>query len=197
MLKQPLPSAAKSWPEPGQWTYDDWLLLPDDGTRYEIIDGELFMTPPPSVAHQTTSGNLHFAMQRFVRERNLGRVLAAPLGVHLPGQPVPFQPDIVYVAEHQQAIISAQYIEGVPDLLVEILSPSNWPYDRKEKFRVYQEASVPELWLVDYRNKTVEVFAWEGGEYVLQQGVLGTGDTVRSRALAGFTVPVIEIFRDV
>ncbi|MBM3127264.1 MAG: Uma2 family endonuclease [Chloroflexi bacterium] len=184
------------YPEQGQWTYDDWARLPDDGTRYEVIDGELFMTPPPAIAHQYSLDGLLFAMTSFVKARRLGRVISSPVGVRLPAQPVPLEPDIVFVSAARKSIIAEKYIEGVPDLVVEILSPSNWIYDRKEKFQVYRAAGVPEYWIVDYRAKTVEVFVFEKGDYALL-GKWGLGETALSRALDGFQVAVAEIFQDI
>jgi Uma2 family endonuclease len=117
------------------------------------------------------------------------------VGVQLPNEPVPLQPDIVFVSTAHQALIGKQYIEGVPDLVVEILSPSNWTFDRKEKFQVYQAAGIPEYWIVDYRAKTVETFTLEEGEYVLVRKA-ETGEMVTSRAMAGFQVAVADVFRD-
>ncbi len=185
----------RQWLEQGQWTYEDWERLPDDGNRYEVIDGVLYMSPPPSISHQTASGSLLFAITQHVRRRNLGRVFAAPTGVRLPGHPVPFQPDIFFISAERRAIIGKQYIEGAPDLIVEILSPANWPYDRQEKFTVYQSAGVPEYWIVDYRARTVEVFALEEGEYPLL-GKWREGASAGSRILPGLQIDVAEVFRD-
>lgn len=189
------PTVAYQYPEQGKWTYDDWARLPDDGTRYEVIDGVLFMTPPPTTLHQFSIVHLLYEMTAFVKAKHLGWVLASPIGVRLPTQPVPFEPDIVFVSRAHKSIIQEQYIEGVPDLVVEVVSPSNWIYDRKEKFLVYQTAGVPEYWIVDYRAKTIEVFYWERGEYVLL-GKWCTGETAASRVLDGFQVRVDEICRD-
>lgn len=136
-------------------------------------------------------------MSYHIDEHDLGFIYSAPIGVVLPNQSVPLQPDIVFVSKANTGIIGRQYIEGVPDLVVEILSPSNWPYDRREKFRIYEEAGIPECWLIDYRAKTAEPFLLENGEYALTQGILHTGDTVRSRVLTGFQIAVRDIFRDV
>jgi len=76
-------------PEQGQWTYEDWLQLPDDGFRYEILDGVLHMAPPPTTSHQTAVTDLSRHFGNFVAEHKLGRLLVAPCGVRLPGQPVP------------------------------------------------------------------------------------------------------------
>jgi Uma2 family endonuclease len=192
------PSVALPWqpPEQGKWTYADWSRLPDDGTRYEVIDGELYMTPPPAISHQMSLTNLLDALRAFVRERNLGIVLPSPIGVHLPTQPVPVEPDIVYVSAAHKSIMGKEYIEGVPDLVIEVLSPSNWIYDRKEKYQVYQTARVPEYWIVDYRAKTIEVFVLEQGAYALLDK-WGVGDDAASRVLDGFQVSVADIFRDI
>lgn len=196
MKKSSASFAERAWPVQGHWTFQDWLQLPDDGYRYEIIDGELYMTPPPAIAHQYSSNRLATGMTNYVDKKSLGLVLTAPIGVHLPTQPVPFEPDIVFISKSRKEIIGEKYIEGVPDLVVEILSPSNWPYDRQTKFEVYREAGVPEYWIVDYRKKTIEVFVLDAGEYVLQKGILGLGEVAESLAIPGFQIQVAEVFRD-
>jgi Uma2 family endonuclease len=195
MASSPKLSVTKEWPEQGQWTYEDWERLPEDGWRYEVIDGVLHMTPPPSMAHQDTSNNLAFALTEHVKKNGLGRVYTAPTGVRLPEQRVPLQPDIFFISAERKSIIGSQYAEGAPDLVVEILSPSNWSYDRKEKFLLYQEAGVPEYWIVDPRMKTIEVFLLDDGEYVLT-GEWGMGDVATSNVIAGFQVPVADVFAD-
>ena len=193
-LRTKLPPQPSTWPpEQGQWTYEDWLRLPDDGFRYEVLDGVLYMVPPPSVRHQRVSHNLQLALGNFVRQRRLGTVLSAPCGVRLPGQPVPVQPDILFVHADRRHIIGEEYVEGTPDLVVEILSPSSWLYDRKEKFLAYQAAGVQEYWIVDPRACTIEVFTLEGQTYALQ-GKFGPGERAPSQVLAGFEVAVDEVF---
>jgi Uma2 family endonuclease len=187
--------AKSDWPEQGRWTYEDWLALPSDGSRYEVIDGELFVTPAPSIAHQTVALNLAMPLRQYAAGHG-GRVFAGPVDVRLPTQPVPLQPDLVYVSKDRSGIIGTQEVAGVPDLVVEILSPSNWPYDRTQKLAVYRAAGIPEYWIVDYREKSVEVLVFEDGEYVLASQ-WGPGSTLTSRVLPGFEVAVDEVFRDV
>ncbi len=187
--------AVETWPEQGQWTREAWLRLPSDGWRYEVIDGELYMTPPPSPEHQVRSNELAYRMTHHVKTHQLGIVLTAPVGVRLSGRDVPIQPDIVFVSAARRSIIHEDHIEGAPDLVVEVLSPSNWAYDRKEKFTVYLSAGIPEYWIVDYRKRTIEVFVLEDGEYLLDQGVLHAGDVARSHAMAGFEVAVSDVFQ--
>ncbi len=188
--------AERPWPPPqGEWTYEDWLKLPDDGYRYEVINGVLYMTPPPRPRHQRVSFRLARRLSDFAEEHHLGEVLVAPIGVRLPNQPVPFQPDILFIRAERLDIIGEENVEGVPDLIVEILSPSNWLYDRREKMKVYEEAGVPEYWIVDPRTRTVEVYVLEEGAF-LQVGQYGAGEVARSQVLAGFEVLVDEIFPD-
>jgi Uma2 family endonuclease len=194
VLSAPPATPSSTWPpEQGRWTYDDWLRLPDDGFRYEILNGELFMAPPPTPQHQDAATELISRMRMFAKEHDLGKVLAAPVGVRLPNQPVPVQPDILFVRKERRSIIGQDYIEGAPDLVVEILSPSNWTYDRKQKFQAYSEAGVQEYWIVDYRKKIVEVFVLEGRTYALINQY-GSGEAVRSTALKGFEIKVDDIF---
>jgi Uma2 family endonuclease len=94
----------------------------------------------------------------FLKLHPLGELLYAPVGVRLPNQPVPLQPDIVFVLAERLSIIGENYIEGMPDLIVEILSPCNWPYDQCEKMRVYQEAGVAKCWIIDPRAETIDVY---------------------------------------
>ncbi|HID62174.1 MAG TPA: Uma2 family endonuclease [Anaerolineae bacterium] len=189
---QTAPQARPRPPEQGQWTYEDWLRLPDDGFRYEVLNGVLYMTPPPRIRHQFTPENLSRRLGDFVTERKLGLTLFAPCGIRLPGQPVPVQTDILFVRAERRDIISEEYVEGAPDLVVEVLSPSNWLYDRTEKFRAYQEAGVPEYWIVDYRARTIEVFVLGEGTYALL-GKFSPGEVARSKVLAGFEVVVEEV----
>lgn len=180
-------------PRQGEWSYKDWLNFPNDGWKYEIIDGVLYMAPPPAIAHQRSSGKLFRKMGDYAEDKDLGLVLEAPCGVHLPNQPVPVEPDILFVKKARLGIIGSQYVEGAPDLIVEILSPSNAAYDRDTKFKVYEAAGVPELWLLDYQVKTVELYRLVGGRYMLA-GTYSGSDMVTSTQLTGFKITVNAIF---
>ena len=151
------------------------------------------MAPPPAINHQVTSGGLFARMYMYAKDNNLGQVLEAPCGVRLPNQSVPVEPDIFFIKKDRLNIIKEQYIEGAPDLVIEILSPSNKSYDRETKFQVYQASGVPEYWLVDYQAKTVEVFSLVDEEYVLSSKC-GLGETVHSSELVGFEVGVDGLF---
>jgi Uma2 family endonuclease len=185
-------SAAEQWesyPEQGHWTYDDWLQLPADDFRYEIIDGVLYMSPPPSTAHQRAVSKLVARMEIHAENEGLGMVFPAPIAVQLPDQSAIVQPDILFIAKERQHIVGSTVIEGAPDLIVEILSPSNWPYDRGEKMEAYRRAGVREYWIVDGRAETVEVFILENESYYLT-GKFSSGETAESTILTGFSIPV-------
>jgi Uma2 family endonuclease len=177
----------------GTWTYEDWLHFPEDGWKYEIIDGVLYMTPPPAVGHQRSSISLSSRMYAYVMDHELGEVLTAPCGVHLPNQPVPVEPDILFIHKQRLHIVGEKVVEGVPDLIVEILSPSSIGYDRETKFEVYQKAGVPEYWLVDYQKRVIEVFILVDGIYTLL-GQYKMGDQLTSKQLPGFEIAIDTIF---
>lgn len=187
-------TAERPWPPPqGQWTYDDWLQLPDDGYRYEVIDGVLYMSPPPRTRHQRASFRLARKLGNFVEEHRLGEVLMAPIGVRLPSQPVPLQPDVLFIRAGRLEIIEEDYVEGSPDLVMEVLSPSNWLYDRGEKMQAYQDGGVAEYWIVDPRAGAIEVYVLEQGAYLLV-GKYGPGETAQSQIVPGFEASVDEVF---
>lgn len=186
----------RSWPPPqGQWTYEDWLKLPDDGWRYEVIKGVLHMTPAPKPRHQRVSRRLQRAIEDFILAHELGEIFNAPIDVTLPGQETPVQPDLVFIPADQADIVGEDEIEGVPLLLVEVLSLSNWWVDRRTKFEFYAECGVPEYWIVDPAPavQTIEVYRLTGQSYALI-GKWGPGDVARSEVLAGFEVAVDNVF---
>jgi Uma2 family endonuclease len=174
-----------------RFTYEDYLLLPED-RRYEILDGDLFMTPAPTPYHQLVSRNLEFLLHRHVRERALGEVLYAPCDVVLSTTDV-LQPDIFFVAADRRAIIGEKYISEAPDLVVEVLSPSTADRDTDVKTKIYARFGVKELWIVDPDAKTVAVYA-NSGEGFREQGLFRRGDTLRSPLLSGLAIPLDEVF---
>ncbi|MFQ5616599.1 MAG: Uma2 family endonuclease [Anaerolineales bacterium] len=167
--------------------------MPDDSFHYEVIDGVLYVSPAPRPKHQAVSGNLFLALANHIRSRGLGWLYHAPIGVRLPGQPVPIQPDLVFVSEERESIIGEENIEGVPDLIIEILSPSNWLFDRRDKFQLYESTGVGEYWIVDYRARKVEIFVLEKGAFTLL-GEWREGEIAHSRVLPGFSIAVDDVF---
>jgi Uma2 family endonuclease len=182
------------FPPQGKWTYEDYRRLPDDGWRYEVLRGSLHMSPAPGSRHQASLRNLTFLVLTYLQSHPLGEVYFAPFDVLLPGGlAAPVQPDLVFVSRERLGLISERGLEGAPDLVAEILSPSNWLDDRRTKFEIYAQAGVREYWILDPQGKTVEVFTLAEGLYALL-GVFDTGERARSEVLPGFEPAVAEIF---
>ena len=185
---------ATTWlPPQGKWSYEDYRRLPGDNWQYEVIYGRLIVVPAPAPIHQLIIAELLTALKSFLHRHPLGEVFPAPTDVVVPGKAEPVQPDLVFVAAERMSIVTQRAIEGVPDMTVEVLSPSNWLDDRRTKFALYAEIGVREYWIVDPDERTVEVFSLREGRYALVDR-FGAGDTLRSKLLAGFEVKVEDIF---
>ncbi|MBE3588748.1 Uma2 family endonuclease [Desulfofundulus thermocisternus] len=178
-------------PENLKFTYEDYLLLPED-KRYEIIGGDIFMTPSPKRAHQKVSRNLTTILWSYVKDHALGEVYEAPFDV-LFGQNDVVQPDIMFVARNNLSIIGENNIQGAPDLIIEILSPSSAERDLFLKKKLYARHAVKEYWIVDPGARTVTVNLWQKNEYI-QTGVYGEEDTWRPHLLPGLIIEGKEVF---
>jgi Uma2 family endonuclease len=185
----------RDWPAQGEWTYEDYLRLPHDGRRYEVIRGSLYVSASPHYNHQYTVFKLGLRLGNFVEANNLGVVLSAPFDVLLPeGIATPVEPDLLFIREERRPQWGDKNFKGVPDLVVEVLSPSSRVYDRKIKLAAYRDAGVPELWLVDPLSRTVAIYGWQAGQFTeMARG--SEGDEVASVVLPGFRVQVAELFR--
>ncbi|GBE36124.1 hypothetical protein BMS3Bbin07_00264 [bacterium BMS3Bbin07] len=169
----------------------DYKLLPE-GAPYQLIEGELVMTPAPNPRHQIISANLFKTITKYVDERKEGIVLYSPIDIYLDNENV-YQPDIVFIQKQRQEIIKDDGIYGAPDLVVEILSPSTAYYDLRKKFRVYEKYGVREYWIVDPEMGSVEVYFNEKGRFTLTGKAEGKGE-VESTVLKGFKVTLNEVF---
>src|SRR6266545_5600559 len=147
-----------------KYTYEDYVLLPDDGRRKEIIDGELFETPAPITKHQAVSRNLGFLLLLYLRDHPLGYLYHAPCDVIFSDSDI-VQPDIIYVSNERAGIITDKNIRGVPDLLVEILSESYRRNDEVIKRKLYERYGVDEYWIVDPILETIKIYRRDGGAY--------------------------------
>jgi Uma2 family endonuclease len=138
-------------------TYDDYCELPNDHNRYEILDGELSVTPTPTTKHQITLGNLHRILSTHVFANSKGRLLLAPTDVILAATTV-VQPDLVFVGNDRSQVVSTRGVEGAPTLVVEILSPTTHHNDRVTKAQLYARYQIPHYWLIDPDQRTLEAY---------------------------------------
>ncbi|MFB9276523.1 Uma2 family endonuclease [Cohnella cellulosilytica] len=174
-------------------TYDDYAAMPDDGNRYEIIDGVLeMMSPGPMTIHQKVSGELFLALQSC---RSKYEIYYAPFDVILSRTTV-LQPDIIMIHHSRLDIVKKHGVEGAPDLVIEILSPSTRKRDKVVKAAVYAEHQVPEYWLVDPEARTLEQYRLDGERYELVRTYV-EDDRVSSDKLPCVSFVLGEIFNEV
>ena len=175
--------------------YEEYLNEPETMLRYDIVDGEVIMSAAPNIHHQTTLGNVNDPVRRFVRENKLGGVWFAPVDVIVQQEPLRTrQPDLLFISNERADIIQDDRIHGGPDLVVEILSPSNSRRDIEEKLADYARIGVRECWLVAPPGNTVETLQLDGGEW-RRLAIRGVGENVETVVLAGLELPVLEIFQ--
>ena len=140
----------------GRHTYGDYQQLPE-GTPYELINGHLVMSPSPSVQHQRLVRRLSRILEEHIQAHESGEVLFAPIDVHLSDDTV-VQPDILYVSPGRADRIEEREINGAPDLIIEVASPSTSHLDAFDKKQLYEAHDVREYWIVDPDTETVEVY---------------------------------------
>ena len=138
-------------------TVEDYRMMPEAGPRYQLIEGELFMAPAPNRFHQDISGNIFFLLRSYLEKHPVGKLYEAPFDVYLDEFNV-HQPDIVFIAKANYAILTDAGATGTPDFIVEILSPKTAFLDKKAKRKVYARSGVKELWFVDPDTKMIHVY---------------------------------------
>ena len=174
-----------------RFTYDDYARLPDD-RRYEVIDGELFVTPAPTPYHQMVKRRIERLLEEHVERGSLGTVLDAPCDVVLSNFDV-LQPDIFFISSGRLATIGEKYISDAPDLVVEVLSPGTRRRDRSLKSKRYARFGVREMWIADPDGKTIEVFV-NAGEGFRRDAIYGEEGVLRSPLLPGLEIPLARVF---
>ena len=181
-----------------RWTIRDLDALPDDGgwKRYEIIDGELFVTRAPHIRHQSAGGNVHFELEAWSRQTQLGKPIQTPGVIFTPTDAV--IPDVVWISRERLAIgvDAAGHLTVAPELMVEVLSPGelNEQRDKEVKLKLYSLHGVQEYWIVNWQLKTLEIYRRSEAQLHLVATLL-EGDTLTTPLLPGFSSPVAQIFR--
>ena len=187
-----IPADKVAGPPQGKWTYSDYVNLPDDGHRYEIINGVLYMTPSPGELHQAANRWFIYYLTVYVQLIGLGRVYGPPFDVKLAKNKT-VQPDVIVILTANQDKIKPEGIEGAPDLVVEISSPGTVGYDRREKQDAYAEAGVTEYWIADPASQTIEVMHLTDNRYQ-SQGVFQGKALLPTKIVPGLPVGVEQFF---
>jgi Uma2 family endonuclease len=178
---------------PRKLTYEDYVLIPEDGQRHEILDGEHYVTPAPFIRHQLISSNLHSLLGPFIRKRRLGTLLAAPVDVILSPHDIA-QPDLLFISNERAGIVTEKNVQGAPDLLVEILSKSTRRRDERLKLELYDRFGVLEYWMFDPDRKGARIYRRDDGRLRLV-AELSAANVLSSPLLPGLKIPLAAIFK--
>ncbi len=183
----------------GTYTVADYFATPE-GERWELIDGVLYhMAAAPNIKHQTASGNLFFIVGSHVRRRRLGLLLSAPCAVLLPGESA-VEPDLLFVSAERRQILTERACEGPPDLVVEILSPSNQAHDLERKRELYARHGIPEYLILEPNEENVLALAdpiINAGEGAYRsERLYRPGDVLTIAAIPGLAIAVSDIFAE-
>jgi Uma2 family endonuclease len=177
-------------------TYDDFLLFPDDGKRHELIDGEHYVTPSPNRKHQKVSLNISLMIGNWLEQHPIGQIYYAPFDVIFSTFDV-VEPDLLYMSnERAAAVLTDDNVQGVPELVIEIGSPSTRQRDETIKRHLYERSGVSEYWVVDPEIDVVRVYrrGAEGFERP-QELRADAGETLTTPRLPGLPLPLSRIFR--
>jgi Uma2 family endonuclease len=178
-----------------RWTSSDLELLPEDGKRREIIDGELYVSTQPHIFHQDTCARVWRFLQDWSDTSKLGSAYFAPGVIFADDDDV--APDVIWISNRRKTELLRHdgHVHGPPELVVEVLSPgsTNEQRDREAKLKLYSRRGVDEYWIVEWRARTIEVFRRDGPALEKAATLAGT-DELRSPLLPGFETAVDQIF---
>lgn len=177
--------------EKKRFTYQDYLKLSDD-KRYELIEGELIMTPSPITYHQWILKNILYELEKFVRDKKSGKVFTAPYDVYLDDENV-LQPDILFISNERANIIGEKNVQSAPDLVVEVLSEYTAYRDMVKKKKLYARFGVKEYWVVDPEEKTVEIYSLKEGIFMLET-TYSKDSILESPFLVDLKIKLSEVF---
>lgn len=178
-----------------KFTYDDYLLFPNDGKRYELIEGDRFVTPAPGTKHQRISSNLHGFLFETIQKTQNGMLFSAPTDVVLSEIDI-VQPDLLFVSRARTSIITEKNIQGAPDLVVEILSESTRRTDEIIKRKLYAHHGVYEYWIIDPEVETIKIYRTTGQGF--QQPIeltVEAHDRLTSPLFPKWELPLQDLFQ--
>ena len=179
---------------PVKLTYEDYVLIPEDGKRHEIIDGEHYVTPAPNTRHQAVIINLARLIAPFVHDRRLGQLFVSPVDVVLSATNI-VQPDLVFVSAVRASIVTRPNIQGAPDLAIEVLSKGTRQTDENVKRKLYEQFGVQEYWVVDPDAETVQMYRLTASRYAAAAELSRHPNArLTTPLLPGLDLPLAEIF---
>jgi len=178
-----------------KWTYEDLLLLPEDGLRHEIIDGEHYVNASPITRHQRVAYRLVLAIGKYLEDHPLGQLFFAPLDIVLSQNDV-VEPDLMFISNERREIVTVNNIQGAPELLIEILSQSNKRYDEVTKHALYERTGVGEYWIVDPARDVVRVFRRNAAGRYERAAELSENDTLTSPLFPTLEIQLQSVFSD-
>jgi Uma2 family endonuclease len=176
-------------------TYEDLLLLPDDGKRHELIGGEHYVTPSPNFFHQSFVGELSRVIDNFLEEKKLGILLSAPFDVLLSPRDV-VEPDLLFVSSSRIGRITDKNVNVAPDLVVEVISESTRRTDKKTKLRLYESSDVIEYWLADPVVQTVEIYSRSQENRLVRTAEYEETDILKSDLFPGLVINLADLWVD-
>lgn len=174
-----------------KYTYEDYCKASDD-KRYELIDGELLMTPSPITSHQRISRKLEFILEKFITENKLGELFDAPYDVYFDNENV-VQPDLLFISKDRLHIIGKKNVQGAPDLVIEIISENSAYRDMVQKKKLYAKFGVKEYWIVIPEGEEIEIYTLKDNAYQLYKAY-GKGSIIESPMLKGLKIGLMDIF---
>jgi len=172
-------------------TYADYLRFPEDGLRHEIIDGEHYVTASPATRHQRISRNLLYLIQNYLERHPIGELFAAPFDALLSDFDI-VVPDLIYLSNERSRFLTSKNLQGPPDLVIEILSPSTKSRDRKLKRDLYERVGVREYWVVDPEGDQVEIYRGSDNRFETPFAVRRTG-AITTPLLPDFELPLDRV----
>jgi len=176
------------------YTYEDYAAIPPDNRRWELIDGDFEVNPAPAPRHQTVSRRLQFELMKVLEESGLALVFNAPLDVILSDNNV-VQPDLAILSTARAHLVTERGIEGPPDIVVEIMSPSSRVLDRRVKLALYARFAVPEYWLVDPIGGHIELHRLGEATYALEQR-FDRASTLETASFPEVQINLARVFRE-
>jgi Uma2 family endonuclease len=174
-------------------TVEDYRAMPEGPPYYQLIDGELITSPSPNLYHQRVAKNVFRILDDFVRRRQLGEVFFAPIDVYLSEHDV-VQPDVLFVSNSNRSLLADDGIHGGPDLVVEIISPSNAQLEKRRKRPLYARHGVKEEWLIDPHLEQIHRYDFTA-DIAKPVRIVDSDESFETPLLPGLIVSAVEVFR--